>query len=307
MVLAGKVVRMKPRRLLLFGALLFFLASAVGIVLGVGSALSAPHNYDLPPPDPLLKAEEVRYPSDSGATLSAWLVTPEEPRAGVVLLHGIHADRRAMLGRAALLSASGFVCLLPDLQGHGESLGERITFGYLESSDALASVDYLRARYPALRIGGIGLSLGGASFLLAGERLEVDALVVESVYATIEEAVGNRISMRVGPFSRLLTPLLLVQLGPRLGFRSEDLRPVERIENLKCPCYIVSGAEDRCTPEAEARRLYEAAPDPKELWMVSGAGHVDLLERDPRGYRENILPFLTEHLVEKKVASDSTE
>lgn len=67
-----------------------------------------------------------------------------------------------------------------------------------ESRDAVAAVDYLHQRLPGLPVGGVGTSLGGAAFLLAADSLVIDALVVESVYPTIEEAVSNRIDRLPG-------------------------------------------------------------------------------------------------------------
>ena len=39
-----------------------------------------------------------------------------------------------------------------------------------------------------------------------------------------------------------------------------------------------------------------AASEPKELWLVPGAAHIDLLGYDPAGYRLHVLLFLEQHL-----------
>ena len=102
--------------------------------------------------------------------------------------------------------------------------------------------------------------------------------------------------MRMGPLSRIATPLLLLQLQPRLGVAPRELRPVDAIRRIRCPLLIVGGTADRHTTEAQTRALFAAAPQPKELWLVPGAGHIDLLRYDPPGYRAHVLPFLEEHL-----------
>jgi alpha/beta superfamily hydrolase len=56
-----------------------------------------------------------------------------------------------MLPRAELLWRAGYVVLMPDLQAHGQSTGDRISFGYLEARDAQACLRYLRERFPGLR------------------------------------------------------------------------------------------------------------------------------------------------------------
>jgi uncharacterized protein len=56
----------------------------------------------------------------------------------VLLLHGVRADRLAMVSRAQLLTRQGFSVLLIDLQAHGATPGEAITLGYRESTDVVA-------------------------------------------------------------------------------------------------------------------------------------------------------------------------
>src|SRR5262249_1038978 len=83
----------------------------------------------LGPPPPDLGAEAVTIVSPSGSGLRGWYIAGRPGGGAVVLLHGVHANRLAMLRRARLLKAEGFAVLLFDLQAHGESAGTRITFG----------------------------------------------------------------------------------------------------------------------------------------------------------------------------------
>jgi fermentation-respiration switch protein FrsA (DUF1100 family) len=134
--------------------------------------------------------------------------------------------------------------------------------------------------------------------VLAAERAQPDAAVLEAVFPTIAEAVDNRLAMRVGVLSRVLGPLLLLQLKPRLGVGPDDLRPVEAIKKLRCPVLVMAGSSDRHTTEPQTRALFAAANEPKELWLASGAGHVDLLRHDGEGYRQHVLAFLSRYLVD---------
>lgn len=60
-----------------------------------------------------------------------------------------------MLSRAEFLHLAGYTALLNDLQSHGESTGQRISFGYQESHDVSAALKLLRTRLPDERIGVI--------------------------------------------------------------------------------------------------------------------------------------------------------
>lgn len=285
----------KFRNRFIFAALAFFGALGLVAYIWVGSVLMAPAFRPAPEAPSHLGAQSVEIGSTSGSTLSAWLASPPKPRGAVVLLHCVRCARSDMLGRAELLWNAGYAVLLPDLQAHGESTGDAITFGHLESRDALASVEFVRSRFPNLPVVGIGTSLGGAAFLLASDSIGLDALVLESVYPTIEEAVDNRIDIRLGWLSKVMAPLLMLQLEPRLGVSTADLRPIDHIGSVGCPVLVAAGTEDRHTRLAETQRFFAAAREPKELWLVEGAAHVDLLRFDPEGYATTVLGFLERH------------
>ncbi len=125
--------------------------------------------------------------------------------------------------------------------------------------------------------------------------LNIDALVLESVYPTFQEAVHNRISMRLGVLSHILTPALLVQLKPRLGISLSQLRPIDHLPQVGCPVLIAAGDRDTHTTLAQTQRLYAAAREPKQLVIFNGAAHTDLLTYDSPMY-QNIVVFLDTHL-----------
>lgn len=163
-----------------------------------------------------------------------------------------------MLDRARFLHAAGYSTLLIDLQATGESKGEAITFGWRERHDVLAAVAFTRKRAPNAKVAIIGSSLGGAATLLA--EPDVDAIVLEAVYPSIDRAVQNRIAIRTGnTMAQLASPLLLWQLKPRLGVSADALRPIDHIGNLRCPLLVISGANDEHTTAADTRALFAAA------------------------------------------------
>jgi len=202
-----------------------------------------------------------------------------------------------MLGRAELLHDAGYAALLVDLQAHGESTGKNITAGYRERLDVAAIVKFLRTTKPQHRLGIVGRSLGGAAAVLASP-LDIDALVVESVYPTITEAVHNRVSMRMGVLSYVFAPALLVQLKPRLGVFPSQLCPIDHIQDAGCPVLIAAGDCDRHTTMDESQRLYTAASEPKQLVVFKGAAHTDLLTYDRKNYLK-IIKFLDTYLKPK--------
>ncbi|HEY3567424.1 MAG TPA: alpha/beta fold hydrolase [Thermoanaerobaculia bacterium] len=282
----------KPRliALILLGGLL----AGLGFLLYAGHALAAPQPAVIGPPPPDLHAEAVEIPSASGSRLRGWLCRMPGSRGVVILMHGVRANRLSMVRRARLFRDHGYSVLLFDFQAHGESPGEHITFGHLESRDARAALDFVHRELPGQPVAAVGSSLGGAAAVLADPPLDLDALVLESVYPTIEEATRERLRIRLGPLGPPLAPLLLAQLKPRLGISPSTLRPIDHISQVRCPVFVISGTADQHTTPAQAKALFARAPDPKRLWLVPGAAHVDLDRFAGAEYERRVLEFLAD-------------
>jgi len=260
----------------------------------LGSKLVEPQNHAVSLPAGF-DAQIVSIPGSDHA-IAGWWVDRGVESPVVLLLHGVRADRLAMVSRAQLLTRQGFSVLLIDLQAHGETPGEAITLGYRESADVVAARDWIRTRALGRRIGVIGTSLGGASVLLAPQPSGFDAVVLEAVYPRVGRAVENRIRIRLGGLAPVLTPLLLMQLQPRLHISESDLEPIRSIGRLGAPVLVVAGSGDEHTTLAESQELFAAASEPKSLWVVEGAKHQDFLRYDPAGYEEHVVKFLTKRL-----------
>jgi len=281
----------KSRRLLRISAVAGVAAGAAGLWI-LGSILSAPANRAVGLPPESLPVEAITFPSESGSVIGAWWIRGAPGCGAVVLAHSVRSDRRELVDRARFLHRAGYSLLLFDAQAHGESPGERITFGYLEARDARAAVSWVRSRWPAESIGYLGVSQGGAAALLGSAPLPVRALVLEAVYPTLREAVVARLAIRLGPLAELLAPLLLVQVAPRLGVDPDSVAPIEGIRQVTAPLLLIAGERDRHTPLAQSRRLFEAAPAPKTFWVVRGAEHVDFHRVDPLAYEHRVVEFL---------------
>jgi pimeloyl-ACP methyl ester carboxylesterase len=201
-----------------------------------------------------------------------------------------------MVARAQFLHRLHYSVLLIDFQAHGESPGARITFGDRESRDVTAALNFLREELPAEHLGVIGVSQGAAAFVLAEDRPPVDAVILESMYPTIDQAVADRLKLHLGSWSGVLAPALLWQLKPRLGIDIERLRPIDRIGRIGAPLLLIHGTRDQHTDIGEARALFAAASPPKEWWAVEGAAHVDLHRFAVSSYEHRVDEFLSARL-----------
>jgi fermentation-respiration switch protein FrsA (DUF1100 family) len=278
-----------------------FCAAAIPVffccgVWGAGSFLSHPVNHSVGALPNHLQGRDVEFESGSSSKLRGWLIPGRKGAGAVVLTHGFRGDRRQMLGRASFLSRAGYSVLLYDFQAHGESPGKQITIGYLESRDAQAAVEFMKKNCPGEKQGLIGLSMGGAAAVLASPALEVDAMVLEAVYPDIERATANRIERYFGSWARGLGRLLIMQLPLRAGIDETALRPIDHVGAIKAPKLFIAGAKDRHTKLDESRELFAAAIEPKEIWVVEEAGHVDVHQMAKEEYERRILDFFEKRL-----------
>jgi alpha-beta hydrolase superfamily lysophospholipase len=264
---------------------------AIVCAVSAGWLLAHPVQTRIGNPPANLNAQPVMFASESGATVHGWWCPIHNSRGAVLLLPGIRANRLSMVDRARFLHRAGYSVLLIDFQATGETKGNHITFGWKESRDVLAAINFVRHIDPTDRIAIIGSSLGGVAALLATPPLKVDALVLEEVYPTIEIATSNRMENYLGAFGRILTPVLLNQLQ-WLGVSASQLCPVDHIANVECPVLIISSEKDRNTRPSDTRMLFEHARSPKQLWFVPNAGHVDLHQAAREDYESRVLAFL---------------
>jgi pimeloyl-ACP methyl ester carboxylesterase len=281
-----------------FAALLAAGLLAVSFMVGTVASAAAPAEIGPPPED--LPVEPVTINSPSGSALSGWYA-PGRPGGGAVaLLHGVRANRMQMLPRARLLHRWGFSVLLFDFQAEGESPGKNVTFGWLESMDARAAHQWLKEKAPGERIGLLGVSLGGAAAVVSDPVIEADAMVLEAVYGDFNQAIRNRLVIRLGAlgeyFEPALRPLLSWQVKPRLGFDPAVLSPASRIARIRAPVLLVAGDRDRLATIAEMRQIFANANEPKQLWIVPGAGHQDFLLSAPVDYERRVVGFLLKTL-----------
>ncbi|HET7458298.1 MAG TPA: alpha/beta hydrolase [Gemmatimonadaceae bacterium] len=273
------------------------LLAAGGSVSAASCALAGPSLGRVGAAPAAMAAETTSFASASGSTIHAWYSAGRPGGGAVLLLHGVHADRRVMLDRARFLHAAGYAVLIPDFQAHGESPGRHVTFGALESLDAAAALAYVRGRAPAERVGVIGVSMGGAAALVGpGGPIAADAFVLESVYPTIRDATRDRLRAWLGPFGPPLTPALLRVVGGQIGVEPDALRPIERIGGVAAPILLAAGTADRYTTIGESRSLFARATSPKEFWPVEGAGHVDLYAYAPVEYERRVTAFFSRWL-----------
>jgi pimeloyl-ACP methyl ester carboxylesterase len=242
-----------------------------------------------------LTYQPVVLQTEDNLQIAAWQIPGEQPTA-VILIHGINANREAMLPTAEILAEAGYPLLLIDLRGHGESEGDRVSYGYYESRDVKAGVDYM-ARQPAIKhIALLGTSLGGSAVIhTAAREPRVGAVIAQSTFSSLENAVDdafdNRSIFPKWPFA----PIFVILAEWYLDVDMEQINSARDLASISPrPVLIIHGRQDEMFPVHHAEDMYRSATEPKTLWVIDGLGHADPALNHRDEYRQLLLSFLAE-------------
>ena len=243
-----------------------------------------------------LRYEDVSFPSTDGLRLSGWYIPKEDARGIVILCHGAFTDRTDLMDLALDLNSAGFAILAFDFRQRGCSGRKINTIGREEVNDLLGAVAYLKAREELAEkpIGAIGASMGAAVAIMATARCaDICAVVADSSYGRLDRAINQHLWVFFGPLKPLLAPLTLWHGKRMLGFDPSIVAPEESIPGISPrPVLLVHSRRDFLVWKSESERLFDAAGEPKELWLTPRGLHTKSRFAHPEQYRPKVVGFL---------------
>ena len=221
--------------------------------------------------------ETVRLTTADGVSLSAWYVPSSMDRGTVLFCHGNAGNISGRLPTIGKFHALGLNVMIFDYRGYGDSGGSPGEKGtYLDAEAAWDHLIDVRNARPE-RIVVFGRSLGGA----IAAKLAVDrkpaAAILESTFTSIPD------------LARRMYPVYPTRLLARVRYDT-----IKRIGDLSCPVLILHSPDDEIIPYAHGRKLFEAAPEPKEFVEMTG-GHND---PRPSDYQNILGDFIDKHVSE---------
>jgi len=236
--------------------------------------------YAATPGDVGLTFEDLTLKTADGVNIAAWYVPCEAARGTLIFAHGNGGNIADRLHAVKLLHGMGVNVLIFDYRGYGRSEGRPTEDGTYQ--DAEAAWRYLTETRgePPERIVLFGESLGGAVAIELARRHRPGALVVESTFTSLVD-VG-----------RLHYPLLPVRW--LLTYRYESIK---KVSDITCPKLFIHGRDDTLVPMANARKLFEAAAEPKQFLETPGDHNEAGFTYSPE-YTQRLAAFLDKALLE---------
>jgi fermentation-respiration switch protein FrsA (DUF1100 family) len=235
-------------------------------------------DYVKVPTDVGLEYEEVRISTTDSVVLGGWFIPADKARGVVLFFHGNAGNISHRLDSIRIFNALGLDVLIFDYRGYGQSTGTPSEPGtYLDSE---AAWRYLvdKRRYSPQRIILFGRSLGGAVGVHLANEQNPAALIVESTFSSVPDLAAE------------LYPWLPVRSMSRFQYNSR-----QKIQSVTCPILVVHSPQDEIIPITHGRRIYSAAPEPKDFLEISG-NHNNGFLISGASYTTGLDHFLSIHL-----------
>lgn len=221
--------------------------------------------------------EDIYFTAEDGIKLNGWWIPGTGSPITLLWFHGnggniSHRLEIIKLRRDRL----GVNIFIFDYREYGRSEGKVSEEGTYR--DGNAAFRYVRGR-PGLdpdKIVFFGESLGSAVAVeMAIRHGGCAALILESPFLSISA------------MARVSFPFLPV--GPLLRTKYDT---ISKIGKVRAPILIVHGEFDEIVPFEQGRRLFEAAPEPKEFYTIRGAHHNDTYLVGGKAYLDALGRFL---------------
>jgi len=230
-----------------------------------------------------LSPDDVFFESQDGTRLHGWFIPSDGPPIGTVIhFHGSDRNISWTIRNSHWLTEYGFNLFLFDYRGYGKSEGNPSPIGVVD--DAVAAIEYVRSRSEVdpEKLFLWGQSMGGQLAIIAADRVGTEGIktiVADATYASHAHHVKDKVAQ--------MGPLWLIQWA--VWLTTSDTHAAHKVVPRIAPTHllVIHGLADRGVRPYHGEWLFNAAKEPKDIWRVEGAGHLEVL-RDPR-YREQLV------------------
>ena len=235
------------------------------------------------------------FQAADGTSLNAWFLPAQEKnatkdggkaRATILFLHGNAENISTHIANVYWLPEQHYNVFLPDYRGYGNSEGKPTLAGVQDDLNSAMKYLLQRKDIDTERIAILAQSLGGALAIYnvahSPYREKIKALISESAFSDYRNLTREKLAS-----FWLSWPLQ----WPLSFLIDNDYSPLNEVSHISpIPLLIIHGDKDNVVPLAHGRILFDAAAQPKEMWVVSNGGHIEALRHNE--FQQRLLEYL---------------
>ena len=215
--------------------------------------------------------EEFYFKSSQESMLRGWLFRSQGPSQGVVVVtNGMIFNMSSRFKEWTWVLEKGYDLFIFDYRGYGESMGEIDMFGFVD--DVTSAIEYTHTLNEDLPMVVVGQSMGGSFVIDAVAKKPypyIKLLVIDSTMTGFAAAGEELAKQHV-----LLWPLIWV---PSV-ITPEGVDSIDFVDKTEVPTLFMVGLADTIIPPSHSAELFVKANEPKALWIVEAAEHVECID-----------------------------
>lgn len=225
------------------------------------------------PQDINLPFEDAYFTTEDNLRLNAWLIPKADSKYTIMLFHGNAGNIGDRIDKIKLLYDAGASIFIVDYRGYGKSRGSPSEEGFYK--DAIAAYNYLvnERKIDSRRIVLYGESIGNAVAIHLAAQVKTKALIVEGGFSR-----GRDMAKTIYPFL------------PNFLF-ADSFDCIAKIKSNNTPKLFLHSRQDEIVPFELAKKLFDAAPQPKEFVELIG-GHNTAFLDSGQLYPSSVKAFL---------------
>lgn len=189
--------------------------------------------------------------------------------------------------------------VLPALHAHGKSEGNDIQMGW---KDRLGVEQWIPIAEKMFRKSGRkskmvihGISMGAATTMnISGDTTPdyVRCFIEDCGYTSVWDEFANQLKaeFNLPEFPLLYTTSALCRL--RYGWSFGEASSLKQVAKCSKPMLFIHGDTDNFVPSGMVYPLFNAKPQPKELWITKGTAHAKSYKDYPEEYSRRVAAFV---------------
>jgi len=264
------------------------ICAAAMLLCGCTTLFFAPTRYAYSnPKDAGYISEAITFESKDGTPLTGLFfpATSALPKGTIVHFHGNGQNMTSHYQYIAWIAAHGYNVFTFDYRGYGASGGRA---GSMQGA-VLDSIAALQTAFelPGVEIDKIivyGQSLGTAMALAAISEsgFEPLAVILEGSFYSYKSEARSFLAKRWVTWPFLWLPSIAI---------TGQFAPKDTIQKVKAPKLFLHSVKDSIVPYSQGKKLYNAAPEPKQFWDVP-AGHIEAFSFYGNYFSPRVLTYL---------------